>query len=113
MCTGEISWAYKTNSQAYKKYSVTHVYYLPEINEIAQDQNISDVNKFILLKKIMEEFKNRYGVNSSIYEFCRFRNVPIPEQFAEDQLDPLCHMPILQRMLLERVRKLGCCITWP
>ena len=54
----------------------------------------------------MEEFQNRYGINTLIYEFCRYKNLKIPEKFFEDKLDPLFHMPILEQMLQKLVRKL-------
>lgn len=54
----------------------------------------------------MEEFQNRYGINTSIYELCRFRNIKILEKFKEDDFNPLAHLPILYRMLVERVKSL-------
>ena len=89
----------------------SQVYELPELIEIARNPNWNDNQKFVLLKRIMEDFQNRYGINTSIYEFCRYKNVPIPKEFVEDQADTTTHMPILERMLKERLRNLDELLT--
>jgi len=32
----------------------------------------------------MEDFQKRYGISTSICKFCRYKNIPIPEEFIED-----------------------------
>lgn len=54
-----------------------------------------------MIKRIMEEFKNRYDINIIIYEFCRCKNVRIPEKLVEENLEQ-----IIERMIKEKVRKL-------
>ena len=54
----------------------------------------------------MENFQNRYGINTSIYELCRYKNAKIWEKFIEDKLNLTENIPNLERMLQERVRKL-------
>jgi hypothetical protein len=59
----------------------------------------------------MEDFQNRYGISTSIYEYCRYKNVPIPKEMNEDQVEATTHMPILERMLNERLRNLNEILT--
>ena len=84
------------------------VYELPELTSIATNPRLNDDAKFVLLRKIFDEFNNRYGVNVSIYEFCRFRNVRIPRQFADiPGYNPQMHTEdILSMMLDERIHTL-------
>ena len=59
-----------------------------------------------MIKRIMVEFKNRYDINIIIYEFCRCKNVRIPEKLVEENLDPTPHSHILERVIKEKTRKL-------
>ena len=83
------------------------VYELPEMTSIASNPRLSDDGKFVLLRMILDEFKSRYGVNVSIYEFCRFRNVRIPNHFIDfSDVSPTIHQDIMSRMLNERIHSL-------
>jgi hypothetical protein len=56
---------------------------MPELIESNRNPNWKDNQKFVLLRRIKEDFQNRYGINTSVYEYCRFKNVPIPKNLLK------------------------------